>query len=150
MQNLPFAPTGKTLLINKDTNSQISNKTIHSNKAINSISLNSNKIFLFNWGHVILFFLWFSQCFNWKRGGRYGVLSVNLTTFNAKNATKKNLAKFCATYATFSSRDLFLIYARLFGIGIGTLYFMLTKIIEKKSICIKCIIQVLAHTNRYV
>ena len=36
------------------------------------------------------------------------------------------------------------------GIGIGMLYFMLTKIIEKKSICINCIIQVLAHTNRYV
>ena len=90
--------------------------------------------------------------FQLEKGGRYGVLSVNLTTFNAKNATKKNVAKFCATYATFSSRDLFLIYARLFGIGIGigTLYFMLTKIIEKKSICIKCIMQVLAHTNRYV
>ena len=36
------------------------------------------------------------------------------------------------------------------GIGIGMLCFMLTKIIEKKSICIKCIIQVLAHINRYV
>ena len=35
-------------------------------------------------------------------------------------------------------------------LGIGMLYFMLTKIIEKKSICIKCIIQVLAHINRYV
>ena len=34
--------------------------------------------------------------------------------------------------------------------GIGMLYFMVTKIIEKKSICIKCIIQVLAHVNRYV